>query len=206
MKILILGDSFAADWSCKYQDYAGWPELLTGDFHVTNHAQAGVGEYKILRQLQQVCDLDQYNIVIVSHTSPYRVHTPLHPVHAQDQLHSNADLIFADCEHHGSRIRHWFDRSLDSAIGYFRYHFDQDYYKTIYKLLRSEINSILKYSNVIVVNSLPGNSEFVIEPTVLDFVELGQQQSGLINHYSQVGNKEIYNSIKQTINQIHRKD
>jgi hypothetical protein len=28
MKILIIGDSFAADWSVKYNDYAGWPNLL----------------------------------------------------------------------------------------------------------------------------------------------------------------------------------
>jgi len=206
MKILILGDSFAADWSCKYQDYPGWPELLAGDFHVTNHAQAGVGEYKILCQLQQVPDLDQYEIVIVSHTSPYRVHTPLHPVHARDQLHGNADLIFTDCEYHGSRVRHWFNQSLGSAIGYFKYHFDQSYYKTIYKLLRSEINSILKNSHVIVVNNLPENLEFVTEANVLDFVKLWKEQPGKINHYSQVGNKEIYNTIKQTINQIYRKD
>jgi hypothetical protein len=206
MKVLIIGDSFAADWSSKYQDYPGWPELLAGDFHVTNLAQAGVGEYKILCQLQQLPDLDQYEIVIVSHTSPYRVHTLLHPVHARDQLHGNADLIFTDCEYHESRVQHWFNQSLGSAIGYFKYHFDPNYYKTIYKLLRSEINSILKNSHVIVVNNLPENLEFVTEANALDFSQLWKEQPGKINHYSQVGNEKIYNSIKQIILEICRKD
>ena len=56
------------------------------------------------------------------------------------------------------------------------------------------------------ISNLPGNSEFVTEPNVLDFVELWEEQPGKINHYSQVGNKEIYNSIKQNINLMHRKD
>jgi hypothetical protein len=202
MKILIIGDSFAADWSCKYQDYPGWPELLARDLQVTNLAQAGVSEYKILQQLQQVSDLDQFEIVIVSHTSPYRVHTPHHPVHARDQLHSNSDLILADCEYYNSRIRYWFDQSLGSAIGYFRYHFDQDYYKTIYKLLRSEINKILKNSKVIVICNLSETLEFCTDATHIDFTQLWQKHPGKINHYSQAGNKEIYSSIKQTIDQM----
>jgi hypothetical protein len=206
MKILIVGDSFCADWSSKYQDYPGWPELLSNEFSVTNLAQAGVSEYKILCQLQQVPDLDQFEIIIVSHTSPYRVHTPQHPVHSKDQLHKNADLIFTDCEHHGSQIQHWFNQSLGAAIGYFKYHFDKEYYETIYKLLRSEINRILRNCNTIVVDHWSENSKSETEINALDFSQLWKEHPGKINHYSQVGNEKIYNSIKQIILEICRKD
>ena len=58
MKILIVGDSFAADWSVKYNDYHGWPNLLAQKFEVTNLAKAGVGQYKIYKQLQNIDDFD----------------------------------------------------------------------------------------------------------------------------------------------------
>ena len=50
-KILIVGDSFAADWSIKHKECNGWVNMLCDDFFVTNIAQAGVSEYKIYKQL-----------------------------------------------------------------------------------------------------------------------------------------------------------
>jgi hypothetical protein len=99
-RVLIIGDSFGADWSVKYRDYPGWPSLLARVYSVVNLAQAGISEYKIYKQLLSVTDLDSYEYVIVSHTSPYRVTTNSHPVHANDLLHNNADLIFNDIEYH----------------------------------------------------------------------------------------------------------
>ena len=45
--ILIIGDSFAADWTVKYPTVVGWPNLLAKNYNVVNLAQAGAGEYKI---------------------------------------------------------------------------------------------------------------------------------------------------------------
>ena len=42
MKLLILGDSWQADWNVKHNTYPGWPNLLANEFDVTNIAQAGV--------------------------------------------------------------------------------------------------------------------------------------------------------------------
>ena len=68
MKILVAGDSFAAEWPGD----DGWVKLLAHSHEVTNVAQAGCGEYKIFKQIQKA-NLDEYDCVIVSHTSTSRV-------------------------------------------------------------------------------------------------------------------------------------
>jgi hypothetical protein len=50
-RLLITGDSFAANWQIKYNG-VGWVNLLENDFEVKNIAQAGVSEYKIMKQLE----------------------------------------------------------------------------------------------------------------------------------------------------------
>ena len=47
MKILVAGDSFAAEWPGD----DGWVKLLAQSHEVTNVAQAGCGEYKIFKQI-----------------------------------------------------------------------------------------------------------------------------------------------------------
>ena len=53
MNILIIGDSWAADWSQKHSQYPGWPNILAEEFNVTNIAQAGVSQYSITQQLKK---------------------------------------------------------------------------------------------------------------------------------------------------------
>ena len=91
-KILIAGDSFAADWTVKHIG-GGWVNLLTKDFKVKNVAEAGVSEYKIYKQLLNQ-NLVDYDHIIVSHTSAYRIPIEEHPIHKDDILHNNCDLIF----------------------------------------------------------------------------------------------------------------
>ena len=97
-RILVAGDSFAAEWPTG----KGWVHKLAEDNAVNIVAQAGVGEYKILKQLHNVSATDpywvnNYDCVIVCHTSPSRIHTPQHPVH-QEGLHKDCDLIYSDLE------------------------------------------------------------------------------------------------------------
>ena len=110
--ILIIGDSFAADWSTKYNNYLGWPNLLAQSHSVTNLAQAGVSEHKIYKQLCSVQDLSVYDVVIVAHTSPFRVPTKRHPMHSKDVLHKDADLIYSDIEYHSNRLKNIFNKSV----------------------------------------------------------------------------------------------
>ena len=93
-----MGDSWAADWSSQYDQYQGWPNILAERHSVTNIAQAGVSQYSINQQLYDI-DISDYDHIIVSITSPYRLYTPKHPVHIAG-LHANSDLIYTDLEYH----------------------------------------------------------------------------------------------------------
>jgi hypothetical protein len=197
--VLIIGDSFAADWSTKYKDYLGWPNLLAEQHQVTNLAQAGVSEYKIYRQLLSVEDLSVYDIVIVAHTSPLRVPTRRHPMHSRDVLHKNADLIYADIRYHASRLKNIFNSSLQAAKDFYRYHYDDEFFEDSYVLFRKEINAILANKKVITIATFKLFDRFVTEKNILDFTDLLNTEPGLINHYSQKGNQLVYKQVSSTI-------
>jgi len=198
-KILIIGDSFAADWSVKNNNFPGWPNMLANKYAVTNLAQGGCSEYKILKQLVSVKTLDKYDVVIVSHTSPYRVYTRLHPIHYKDVLHKNADLMLNDLVYHQSKLRNFFNISLRSAINIFEKHFDQEYLEDIYRLLREKINVILKDKKVIVLNNFEHSKEFCSEKVVLDFSDELKHNPGPVNHATQEINLKIFHHLEQYI-------
>jgi hypothetical protein len=198
-KILILGDSFAADWSVKYKSYSGWPTLLTKKHDVTNIAQAGVSEYKIYKQLLAVKNLETFDWVIISHTSPYRVPTVKHPVHSKDSLHKDADLIFTDIEYHNNKLVNLFNRSLKAAYNFFLYHYDKEYYEVTYTLIRKEINHLLKDKKVLVVSNLDILDKFIKEDRVLNFCELFKKERGIINHFTEKGNNTILAAIEEEL-------
>ena len=153
MKILVIGDSFAADWTVKYSG-VGWPNLLAKQFDVTNLAQAGVSEYKIYKQILSISDLSIFDLVIVSHTSPYRIHTRRHPIHTGDLLHNNADLIYNDIEYHSHTLRGIFNSSLKSAVGFYVHHNDEEYQEIVYMMFRDKINQIIGTTKCLVINTL----------------------------------------------------
>ena len=184
MKILIVGDSFAADWSVKYNDYYGWPNLLAQKFDVTNLAQAGVGQYKIYKQLKSV-DIENFDVVISSYTSPYRVHTQSHPVHSEDLLHKNCDLLANDIEYFSKKDKD--NESLISAKNYFKYHFDFDYYNDMYQMLIERCNLLIGDVKHIQISNL----EYVTDK----WTDITENHKGLINHLSHKGNELVYNKI-----------
>jgi hypothetical protein len=189
MKILIAGDSFAAKWP---NQHSGWVNLLEKDYSVTNIAQAGVGEYKILKQLESV-NPNLFDLVIVSHTSPSRVHTPQHPTH-KSGFHKNCDLIFADIEEASS----CFNKSLQVAKGWFKYHYDDNYQMDIYQLVREKINNIINVP-YISMSHITLLKNVLIEKDFIDFSDLWTIERGNVNHYTDNGNEVIYKIIKEKI-------
>tara|TARA_B100001093_G_scaffold515285_1_gene591298 strand:+ start:5111 stop:5695 length:585 start_codon:yes stop_codon:yes gene_type:complete len=182
--ILICGDSFAADWTVKYDNYLGWPNLLAKNYKVKNIAQAGVGQYKILKQLQSV-NIKDFDIIISSYTSPYRVHTYSHPIHHSDLLHKNCDLLANDIEYAIKNNKD--NESLLTAKNYFKYHFDFDYYDEVYKMMVEKCNSIIADMHHIQISNL----EYVTG----DWKEITRNHKGLINHLSEKGNRLVYDKI-----------
>ena len=202
MKILIIGDSFAADWTVKYSNNSGWPNQLAEQLDVVNLAQAGVGEYKILKQIQSVRNIQNYDCVIVSHTSPLRINTRQHPVHHNDKLHHNADLMLNDIEYHYTRWRNLFNTALQTARNFFFYHFDEQYQNDIYILLRKEINCLIGTVPCVVISNLSIDSPFITEDCVINMVEIQQKHAGLINHLSPYGNALVLDAVSKKLESI----
>ena len=168
MNILIIGDSFATKYNGAYP---GWAELLEQKHTVTNLAQAGVGEYKILKQLQSVTASD-YDCVIVSHTSPYRIHTLHHPLH-KEGFHKDCDFIYQDVK----------DR-LPDVGKFFTEYFDLDYADYVYNLIRKEITSLLADTRV-------------IDTEHLDLKKLFSTDCGDVQHLSEKANITFYNRLEK---------
>jgi hypothetical protein len=188
-KILICGDSFSTVWP---ETKNSWMSLLSEKFEVTNLSQAGVGEYKIFKQLKSI-DVSNFDFTIVSHTSPSRIHTNNHPLHKTD-LHKNCDLIYSDLENRFN----WFNENLMISKKFFEYHYDDEYQKDIYFLIRNEIKKIItnKYLSICHVEIA---SELSCEEDLINFSELWKNNKGLINHYNEQGNKIIYETLLEKL-------
>lgn len=188
-KILIAGDSFASAWP---DSNTGWVNLLAEHYSVTNIAEPGIGEYKILKQIESV-DTTKFDIVIVSHTSPSRIHTKNHPLH-KTGFRKNCDLIINDLDNRFNI----FNLNLLASKLFFRYHYDDEYQIDIYNLVREKINNLIQ-TKYISVSHVDIANQLKIETKHIDFSDLWQQERGVVNHYTEVGNIAVYNKIKAAI-------
>lgn len=191
-KILIAGDSFAARWP---KTKGSWLDHLEKDFHITVVARAGVGEYKILKQIENT-PLDLYDCVIVSHTSPSRIHVPIHPLHKKG-FHEKCDLIYNDIIDRFA----WPYSSLSAAKGWFDNFYDEEYQLEIYRLMREKINTkiTIPYISMSHIDVLKNES---FEKIHLDFSALWRQNRGNVNHYNSFGNKFIADKLKFQIQKM----
>lgn len=185
-KLLICGDSFAADWTVKVKG-VGWVNLLERDYKVTNLAQAGCSEYKILKQLQSV-NLDDYELVLVSHTSPFRLYVPEHPVHSKDKLHKNSCLLYSDV------MEHLPDHpELKPVAEYFEQYFDVEYAEHMHNLLLREIEELCPHKTLH-VSHIDWKHLHEFE-NFINFKEVFLKHRGSVNHYNEEGNQIVYRHV-----------
>ena len=179
-RLLIAGDSFAADWTVAYPDRCGWVNLITADFEVTNIAQAGSSEYRIWKTLATV-DVGNFDRILISHTSPYRLYVKHHPVHSKSALHKDCDLLYTDAVAHG----------LATVKDYFENYYDLNYAVDIHQLIMSKIyDSTITATHISHVDvSAPANVP------ITNFSDVWTKHKGIMNHYSDQGNQIIYSSI-----------
>lgn len=193
-KILIAGDSFAADWTVKYKNQGkGWPNLLAEKHDVKNIAQAGCGEYKIYKQLINE-NLDDFDCIIVSHTSAYRVHTMYHPIHNNDSLHSNADFIYSDIKEHSQS-----NKELNCVVEYYEKYFDTEYAQFVHSLICEKINQLCKDHPCVLHVTDSGWSDFYQFPDML-VLDYFKPKTNSINHYDQQSNIDIFQKVLEKIN------
>lgn len=189
-KILIAGDSFSADWSKKYPACLGWPNMLSDDYQITNLSQAGCSEYKIYLQMTST-DLAAYDAIIISHTSPYRWYVKDHPVHAKDKLHHASDLIYNDVAAHVSA-----HPELEPIVVFFEKYFDLEHAKFVHNLICEKIETLIPLSmRVMHIQNFDSTGMYQFK-NFMDFYPTFQSHSGLINHYSDHGNKIIAKQLK----------
>lgn len=181
MKLLIVGDSFSADWTTKYAGAVGWPLMLAQVYDTDNLSQAGCSEYKIRKQLDQA-DLTQYSHCIVVHTSPWRLPVEHNPLHNHDQLHHSCDFIFSDVE--ASR-----DPSVKCVRDYFKYYFHREFYQYVHDLLIKDINNHLKKFKIKYLHVTFFDLD--LELINVNYYQLFQKQPGLINHLDDDANKQV---------------
>ena len=181
-KILICGDSFAADWTVKHKG-TGWPNMLSKEYKVTNLAQAGCCEYKIHEQLTSV-NLNKFDNIIVSHTSPYRLYVRKHPLHYNDVLHKDSDFIYSDIV----------DTKL-SVVDYYENYFDLDYAEFIHNLICKQIDEVTRKYPVIHITSFDWKGLYKF-PNMISFKHVFDNYRGNMNHYNDVGNQKVFEQLK----------
>lgn len=185
-KLLICGDSFAADWTVKVKG-VGWVNLLEQNYKVTNLAQAGCSEYKILKQLQSV-DLNRYDLVLVSHTSPYRLYVREHPVHGKDTLHKNSCLLYSDVIEHLPKCP-----ELKPVVEYFDKYFDIEYAEHMHNLLLQEIEELCPLRTLHIAH-IEWKNLHVFE-NFINFKDVFTKHRGCMNHYTEIGNNIVYDKV-----------
>lgn len=185
-KLLICGDSFAADWTVKYKGY-GWVNLLEQNYKITNLAQAGCSEYKILKQLQSV-EKHKFDMVLVSHTSPYRLYVKEHPIH-KDALHKNSCLLYTDIIEHLPNNTH-----LQPIADYFNKYFDLEYAEHIHNLLLKEIDYYCGIEKTLHISHISWKGLYRFH-NFLNFNDIFEKYRGSMNHYTEQGNEIVYERV-----------
>lgn len=176
MKIFIFGDSFAADPT-------GWARMLDGE--VSNFSENGIGEYKIYKSLKTYLNFDK---AIVCHTSPWRVHTRIHPVHKNNPIRSNNDFMLNDVEYH-SKI----NSDMKIVNEYLKNYYDPEYQEDTYNLI---VDKLMQIPNTIHITFHdPEDTKQITH----NFNYIYKSHPGDINHMSFDGNILTAEKIKKLI-------
>jgi len=173
MRIFVFGDSFAAHPS-------GWARMLEGE--VSNFAENGIGEYKIYKSLQTYLNFDR---AVICHTSPWRVHTRIHPVHKNNPTRYNNDFLLNDVEYHSKM-----NNDMNIVHQYLKKYYDPDFQEDIYDLL---VDRLMTLNNTVHITFHEPDDTKQIQH---NFNHIYKTHPGEINHMSQEGNKIIAEKVQ----------
>lgn len=189
MNILIVGDSFAANYGKKD---LGWVNHLANDYKVINLAQAGCSQYKIYLQLTST-DLKYFDAIIISHTSPNRWYTSQNLIHRDSILHNQSDYIYSDVV--ANMDKHPLMSSL--KIWFENFH-DLDYADFVHNLICKEITELTLNSRTIHLSFFDYKKLFQFN-NFLDLSDMFLKHRGDINHLDSEGNLKVYQLIKKVL-------
>ena len=192
MKLGLFGDSFG--YQKTGQSFDSWVDLLSQHADIDNRCQCGVSEYKILQQIK-AAKLDDYDQIIITHTSPTRVFVRDNPIHIDSSTHGQCDILLADVEARN-------DMFSNACKNYFKYIFDIEYATDIHNLICKEIDSLVKNHNVVHITHFD-YSECYQFVNMINFYNLWLDNCGPVNHYNEYGNREIYNVLFEKLKHVN---
>ena len=176
MKFFVFGDSFSANSQ-------GWPSML--GLEIQNFSQNGIGEYKIFREVIQHLDFDR---AIICHTSPWRIHTRIHPIHKNSQERPHNDFMLNDVEYYSQT-----NKEMKLVDDYLKKYYDPDYQLDVYKLILKELLSL---KNTIHITFHDPEDTVGIAN---NYHNIWKQYPGDINHMSIKGNQMVAEEVKKLI-------
>ena len=176
MNLLICGDSFSADSK-------GWISRL--DAKVTNRSQRGIGEYKIY---QQTKGHEQYDKIIVCHTSPWRLHTLFHPIHKDSMQRPNNDFMLADLDFYKHK-----SKEIQAIYSHITKYTDWNYVQFVYNMI---VDKLLSIPNSIHITFLePADTKIIPN----NYYDVWQKYPGDINHLNMFGNEVVAKCIQKLL-------
>lgn len=178
MEIFLFGDSFSFNEN-------GWPSML--DRSIINSSQNGIGEYKIYKMVMQKKDDPK----IICHTSPWRIHTPFHPIHYKNSQRPNNDFLLSDIDYHSR-----FNSEMKIVKQYWKKYYDQQFQIDFYNLILDKLFSI---KNTIHISFHDPDDTVRIQN---NFNHIWKKYPGDINHLSVEGNRLVAEQIKSIISDI----
>jgi hypothetical protein len=176
MMLYIFGDSFAVNRD-------GWVGSLGRDVRI--FSQNGVGEYKIYKQVIKNLKFDQ---AIICHTSPWRVHTRMHPIHKNNPIRNNNDFLLNDVEYH-SKI----NKDMKVVNEYLKNYYDPEYQEDTYNLFLKQLMKIPNITHITFHE--PEDTKQITN----NFNAIYKKHPGDINHMSEDGNLLTAERIKKLI-------
>jgi hypothetical protein len=191
-KLLIVGDSFSSE---QISDQYGWPVLLKKDFEITNLSNPGIGEYKILQKLQ-TAELETFDLILISHTSPNRIHCQHNPLYPVGHIYSDSDVIFADAESKAHSIP-----AANYLVYYYKYIFDEEYYQFIHKSCCQEIDRLTQNHNVLHITQFAWTDLYEF-PGMINYYNFWLSNRGNYAHYTVEANNTLYCQIKKQLQEI----
>jgi hypothetical protein len=191
-RILIAGDSFS---SIQLSGSHGWPALLQKNFCITNTSFPGIGEYKILQKLQ-AAELHNYDLILVSHTSPNRLYCTNNPLYPIDHMYSQSDIIFADAESRAAQVP-----LAASIIDYYKYIFDTDYYKFIHTCCCEKINQLTQSVPALHITHFDWTGLYQFD-NMINFHTFWLANRGNFVHYTEEANQIVYEQLRNRIQEM----
>jgi hypothetical protein len=188
INILVAGDSFASNWNTGEE---WWQQL---PYNITNIAQAGASQYKILKSFTSV-DIKAYDAVIVFHTSPTRIYASKgNLLHKDSITHRDSCYVINDVLSKRGPIK----RALES---YTKYFYDDDFITYTHRKICHDIET--KTHNVPVIHA--SGFDYTSVYTFKNFVsitDLFETHRGNICHLTPNGNRLLKERIYKQLQQL----